>query len=717
MNKRLLYVYIKGFGVFHDEQRIDFRDLNYDEIIGIFGKNNDGDGGYDSNAAGKTTFTNAVSWGLFGKLPVQGDSTRAITKEQIVNHDSKKAIVGLCFQVGDEEIYFESSITSKGTKKLHLEINGEKFEANTDTQKRKKFYSLMGISGTDKTEYIDFLNRCYFSGDMTKSFASKNFSDKDRLNIVSRVKRMGVLDLASEKSKAKEDSSKGLLNTSNIELATINQNIIPNFSEHDISQNIIRKEQLLQDHEGKRDIIQAELEKYEKLLKLEKTKYEKQNALKEVEKDIDKILKEAELNVDKFNLNLEKMNSLKSQIDDEDRTEEIKKLEEELTLVKNSLDIVKANITALNITDDARRGQINELDTGDSLICPKCKSALFLDGKELKTFDFDKINTKIESLNEELEHSNATIKVLKEEQEKIETNRVLIQKEVEAFWANDYKNELLKKQIKDLLNESDHIVSRYPDFISIEDGVADFISHEYKAFTEWEEAKHEIEKIELELKNIGTIEYTLDDLNAEFESIKKLTHEIKELEDLIEDQEKWQSQHSLKSLEIEKYTAEVKKYNYWTVHFKKLKNIELIETEPELENSVNQLLAELGVGITTEFNVDVDNNELAINLIEDSGNSLPLELFSTGQANRISFAAGLALSELSSSSDNDYGFTMWDEVLDGLDNTGQDMFFDILRQKPGLKFVISHDQKLKGLFTQKLLVKRNNHKSIIELEI
>ena len=85
---KLQEVTIEGFGVFQDRQVIDFSDLPDNSIVGIFGENNDGDGGYDSNGAGKSTFTNAISWCMFGSLPIQGDTTRALKKIDIVNYNT-----------------------------------------------------------------------------------------------------------------------------------------------------------------------------------------------------------------------------------------------------------------------------------------------------------------------------------------------------------------------------------------------------------------------------------------------------------------------------------------------------------------------------------------------------------------------------------------------------------------------------------------------------
>jgi ABC-type uncharacterized transport system fused permease/ATPase subunit len=59
---------------------------------------------------------------------------------------------------------------------------------------------------------------------------------------------------------------------------------------------------------------------------------------------------------------------------------------------------------------------------------------------------------------------------------------------------------------------------------------------------------------------------------------------------------------------------------------------------------------------------------------------------------------------------------MWDEVFDGLDNTGQDMFFDVLRDLKGIKLIISHDKKLQNMFEYKLKVIRKDHSSKIVLE-
>jgi len=53
------------------------------------------------------------------------------------------------------------------------------------------------------------------------------------------------------------------------------------------------------------------------------------------------------------------------------------------------------------------------------------------------------------------------------------------------------------------------------------------------------------------------------------------------------------------------------------------------------------------------------------------------------------------------------------EVVDTLDATGTELFFRILKEVSGLKFVISHSNELKDRFKETIIVKRENGISFV----
>jgi DNA repair exonuclease SbcCD ATPase subunit len=121
----------------------------------------------------------------------------------------------------------------------------------------------------------------------------------------------------------------------------------------------------------------------------------------------------------------------------------------------------------------------------------------------------------------------------------------------------------------------------------------------------------------------------------------------------------------------------------------------------------------MGTDMSIQFKINVEDNGLDLKLIEDSGIERQLPQFSFGQSNRIGLATGLALRDLSLYSNIDFGFTMFDEVLDGLDERGIEMFFEIIQGLKGRKFIISHDNNLKNYFQHYINIVRKNHKSNI----
>jgi len=720
--RRLRKVIVQGFGLYKERHEIDLTQIPDDSIIGIFGNNLDGEGGYDSNASGKTTFTNCISWGLFGILPIQGESTRALTKEQIVNRECKKALVGLEYQIDSDLIYFESTMSEKGHRNISLEINGSKFEANTTTQVRNKFYSLLGISGGDKSNFIDFLNRCYFSGDVTKSFASKNFSDKDRLNIVSKIRKLDVYDVAIANAEKLAKVYKQRINELEFKLQDKLNTFVSLTSLKQLEELKDSFSNKLKSLEEEREIIQAELEKMNKIIKFKTDIEDLKDKLIPVRKKIDDQINLIKKYCDRLNSLKKEYNEVNISLEEYSAYSNMKikklELETDINFYKAKIDEVnKAKILNSNELLIIKK-EIKDLQGGNYLTCPVCNTSLLLDSDHLHKIDIEKINSSVIEKNIRISHLENSIEIYLSSLTKDNSLIKSLETEKEELISKSSMYTNLNNRLIDIENKYNEVSKDVEDFVYEEDIIKPKEEYlDYTKYIDYQNLDSEIKSKELELKSIGDLKYDINDLNIVNEKMSVQSNLIKKKEEEIETYRKYETEISEVNLELEEENTNFKKYDYWKNGFKQLKNIELIETEPELENTVNRILNEIGTGIVIQFDVRVEEGELAINLIEDSGNDLPLELFSTGQANRISFASGLALSELASDSNIEYGFTMWDEVLDGLDNTGQDMFFEVLRKLPGLKFVISHDKKLQGFFEYKIIATRKNHSSNIKLMI
>jgi len=714
---KLLSVEIEGFGIYKDKQIIDFSKLPDDCTIGIFGENNDGDGGYDSNGSGKSTFTNAISWCLFEKIPVQGESTRVITKEQIVNRESKKAIVTLNLLVNNSLIQLETSMTLKGSKKVRLLIDDRPF-LGTDTQIRDKFYSLIGIGGKDKGNFNDFLNRCYFSGDVTKSFASKNFSDANRLAIVSKVRKLEIYDIAIKNSKNQIDQIKQVIS----ELSNFRTNLLAQIKDADLEK--IQEEilNLSGDYEQKtilKEEISDELTKYEKVGTLNNKRKELVNQLTNFKREIDQQYKSVELVVTKLNGYSERLIELKK-----NKSLMVYDVTSELTMKalydKLSKEIIEHTLTIqkFDIENQSINAQIRDIEEQHYLHCPSCNAELLLDEDNLVEINLKGLEMKKESLFKTL-NKNSVLKdnnLIKIQEKTTELNQLSIK--IKEIDEKKTKTNLIDKELTKINSEFEPLKEQYKEFIFEDKGIlyADSSICEYNSYQEVNELNIEIEKIDLELNEISNIKYTVNDLNDVNKSLSNILNLMTEKEMFLTSQTNLKDELTEVEQSLNPHLENKEMYEYWYDSFWRLKNIELIEVEPILENATNNILQRVGTNILVNYHVDVEKAGLLINLIEDSGNELPLELFSTGQSNRIGFAAGLALSEISLNSNSDYGFSMWDEVFDGLDNTGQDMFFDVLRDLKGIKLIISHDKKLQNMFEYKLKVIRKDHSSKIVLE-
>lgn len=719
----LVYVEIEGFTLFKDLQRVDFSKFEPNSIIGVFGKNNDGEGGYDSNGSGKSNFLNSIDWCWFDRIPVQSNKETAISKSDVVNKDSKKARVKVGLKTAEHFIETQNSRTQSGTKKFELWIDGVEFIANTDTQRRNKFFSLLGIGGKGKMYYSDFLNNCHFTGEIEKSFASTNFSDQKRLEIVSRLRKLEIWDISYDLTKSDKDRTREFLKESKIKLTALlemgyDEKLTKAWRDREIKAITkvivdlkIKYNNIIEylDKSRQYQVIQGQYSKYQsdKLL-IEKEIDNNISTIRKVFEDWKGLIGEK----DEYDKKILEIKESKDQLESLEYYQETKKQYEDQ---KTQLVEHKANIS-----NDIRstKTHIKELEDKKYHSCPKCSTELLFENSKLKVANAEESKKLIIKYKESL----ATLEDDLEKTEKVEIDRkVLIQQTEELI---DKVKELSRSLVtySSTLNRI-NIKLKNPDFDDLQSYLLDGELHEnvltYENYTEWIEIndlmlskKKEVDSLKEEL---GEIIYEESDLSEAQKQISEGEEKIRNIEKKYSDNEEILKKIETEQALIDEYQAEIDVYDKWLLYFKQLKTIELLETKPLLELATNNILSTIGTNIRVEYLLNVDENSLSLQLEEGVDRQIPLEMFSTGQSTRISFAAGLALRHLSDESSMDFGFSIWDEVLDGLDHTGQSLFFDVLHKLEGIKLCISHDANLQNYFTNKILITRENNQSTIKI--
>jgi len=734
----LIYWECENFGIFEGKFRIDFNKIPKESAIGIFGINEDGEGGYDSNGSGKSTFVSSICWNITDKMPQQLNKDTVISKSDIVNKSANKrasVTLGILNEQTNDLIEFTNSRTPGGDRKTKLVINGKEFEAEKDAQRVERFHSLIGFGGKKKEYFIDFMNHTFFNGDITNSFANKDFSPAKRIEIISRIKQLepidGCIKDLSEEIKLKNMENQNCL----FDINVIKEKHDPQF---DSKLALTQKEEIEKTLSETIENIESleELNKiYIDIENKESNLNNIKNSLVIVERKIDENLTEIKIRVEDVNLEKLKIPRYEQQI--KDLSEEIIKIEnlvniknESITSIKNEESNLINKYYVLEKETQDLSFNINNLNKEKYLDCPHCNGSIIVEKGTLKKFDLD-LHEKI--LKETIQEHNIKTVELGRIKNDIEAKRKQLEQiniDVNSFNRQIRESERNKDSLYNLINQFNRNLLDINKFVEESNNIYKLLDKykNYDNYDDWNNIKSKIilktQELE-EIKNNPELidwfnEYPKDTILSNINSLseQKLNNNLllRDINNKLEYNDKLKLDLNKKEKELIKIRKELDELNKEINVFQKLKAIEVDESGPTLQDLTNKILEDLGTGIQVIYDVNIDNNKFDISLIEDSGKDLPLALFSSGQSRRISLAAGASLRDLNIDNKVDLGFTIWDEVFDSLDNSGQELFSSLLNSFKGYKFVVSHSEEMKKKFKYKIICHRKNHKTKIYLE-
>jgi exonuclease SbcC len=230
---------------------------------------------------------------------------------------------------------------------------------------------------------------------------------------------------------------------------------------------------------------------------------------------------------------------------------------------------------------------------------------------------------------------------------------------------------------------------------------------------ECEQLESEITKLEVQLTEVGR---NKDKLNIEYGSLISKKRELVTKE---------QEQINLQG-ELNKLRSEFSVYDKLKHYFGKegIQSIIIENVIDELENYANDTLSKIcnessTVKIRTQKETEKGSWTETFDIeVTAGGRTDEFETFSGGEKFRISFALRLALSKiLSKRMGGTLQFLLLDEVSSSLDDKGLEMFISIVKQlgKELKIMVITHDEKLKEMFDNLIIVNKGVDGSRIEL--
>ena len=663
-----------------------------DKTYLVLGQNED-DPGVDSNGAGKSSLFDIISFGIFGK------TARTEKFVNILNRGSEEGYIKLTLTNGDYDV----NITRH--KSLDKKINLLKFDNGFDdlslrtytlTQKAiNKFFGFDEVKGFD-----DYLSQVYFSTVSSKGFLSTDTDPAERQAVLERFLGLSLLDKARDLVKVDEKSNQLSLvgYESKIEqLTEIIEGVDIDYISDELEQldKVISSERLILEDTG--EFLKRHEPALEKF-KLQRSIVNKASLeLVRIESKIESIRTRFKI------IKSEDALAIKMKKDWEDTKQDryevvLKESQEQMTIVNGlntelrELQLDEAN---LGRTIDKFNREIALIDKAlsNSIKCPACSIALSIRNNEVTEVDEKSLRVTKADKMEELEIEFQTLKNLQDKditkKKKliiVETGKLLpLQKEVkelsylkrkvDAFDSIAYDNIMIeaKKVRLEKFTEENNILIANKELEELQS----IYSIIYDELLEQVDAKQTLVENTTNTLNQHQIEKTA--LRTKLETALKHKIDLGRIE------------HDCKGLR-----GEATRLNYWIKTFPTIKRDILFTFIPVFEEKINEYLASLEVRervqleLLSKTKTDSLKKGFLIKVF-DGESWAEFRTYSGGEKSRIMLSVGFALRDLAIEKiGGGFGFLLCDELLDNLDKTGIDLFFDMVQNVSGQKFVITH---------------------------
>jgi len=165
---------------------------------------------------------------------------------------------------------------------------------------------------------------------------------------------------------------------------------------------------------------------------------------------------------------------------------------------------------------------------------------------------------------------------------------------------------------------------------------------------------------------------------------------------------------------LNKLNEEMNKYSFWKDGFQNIKINRISSIIPLFESETNNILSntfdcDMSVifKTTRELKSGGIRNELNIYVNTSDEEMRSFESLSMGEQGRVAIAVTLARNTIFSEKSN-LDFILIDELLDGLDATGQQFLVDIINNLSQQVLIISHSDTFKNHFTDNITVEKTN---------
>jgi DNA repair exonuclease SbcCD ATPase subunit len=670
---------------------------------------------YGQNGAGKSFLFDTVTWVLFGQFP------RRISVNEVIRRGAKDCYAGIETDTGycikrERNSSGETEVSFKNAK-------DDIFQSYKPTKIQEEIDKLfLPYNIFSRTNYL-------VPGFM--SFADASMTPENRMIILRRLVNLGIFKEAQKMCSArwsKAVSEKEDLNYRlNIHKETIEkakEQLLSKDEYNRISEEIktaeekskewIKIDELvreLNDKEGNKIGLEKKFNSAEYSIQLLKDRIVTQkNKIKKAKDEynfyIENLPKKKKMLIDEFNKKYSHLS------DDTEKKEQKARLEQRLIAIKTFED----KVNSLKKEKMKLQSQLNNIPEG--VECPVCNSELLIEEKEGKTvlsgFSKEKsikiISDKIQEIEKEI---NSFV-------DKCKTKNGLI---AEINRLNDLLELFTQKRIAE--NELKNEI-RYLDEKANELNAAIKLAKEN--IDDISKTNNELEEIE---KNRVQLKEKIDKLSEEINSISIVVRQKKDnfgnispakLQDMItngklrlgkfKDAQEAIFKQKDKVKEIEEKVARInlsiKKDEFWAKEgFKQAETVLMSKAIRQLEQGTNARLKQLG-----DVSVKFDNNKGLNISVVSGGEEWAFEQNGRGVRARIAISAAFSSRDISFGGGLES--LLIDEAFDHIDVEGINAFMELLPTIGGQKFIISHDENLRGYnFNQTLFVEKKGDVSTV----
>ncbi len=687
---------ISNFGPYGQNTHVDFTKYGTDAKVLVVGVNHDS-AGADSNGTGKTKLMNAISWVLFNQVP---DSVGV--DDIIRNGADEVSVAGTFISPDGDELFIKRSRKRNGKHHVWFSINGEDRSKTTATHTQKVLLEYLGILETNKDYYRDFLNTTYFSIDAVKSFAGKESTSADRLNLIARFLNLHILDKCTSRAKVLEAAISGSLDRVEGKIEFLTEKLQG-------QKPIVEIEADIEEFGSSIKILQGALIKLQLNLK---GITEKKHLLTSLD-DITEMYNNSQSGIDSL------LESFEARISDlGERAKQTAVVENRIIDIKKSLATnnklpvlakwtqYREHLQKGKDTITEYKNELRKINTqlANHLLCPSCNTDLMILDGELHLHNIKALQGSQSELEAKIEEARVGLQSF---QKKIDEgdNIKSLNTRLEA--------ELKEKQafISDVALTQEKI-----DEIRIK--VAEQEKNRATQTKAFNTKKSAINTKLIKYTNIDeSMERAyMDDIEGNEASQVQFTQAIARSEMIIEEFKKDKKELARLTTESANTRKEARQYQFWIKGFPTIRRWMIENFLPAFEERTNYFLDHMEVGMRVRFatqtqkkNSEDMKNQFDLSIIDETGETRPFETYSQGEVKRIGICVGFALRELTLDRGyNAFKFLMLDEVIDSLDETGVNEFFNLLSHVSGLKFMITHNTDLKTKFSDVLRISKRN---------